>query len=85
MLVYVSDAADGEDWGTEIYDCALTRVGRAPGDFAKGLIFIPGENTRHGVERRSFAGIRKSIIVNYVKPEWRACHELALPHEPVTA
>ena len=83
MLVYLSDAADAEDWGTDIYDRALTRVGRVPGGFNKGLIFIPGENTWHGVERRCFAGIRKSIIVNYVKPEWRARHELAFPAEPV--
>jgi hypothetical protein len=30
------------------------------------------------------AGKRKSLIVNYVKPEWRARHELAYPETPVT-
>lgn len=29
------------------------------------------------------AGVRKSLIVNYVKPEWRARHELAYPGAPV--
>lgn len=83
MLVYLSDRPEAEGWGTDIYDTALTHLGSAPGGFNKGLIFIPGTDTWHGVEKRSFAGIRKSIIVNYVKPEWRSRHELAFPDYPL--
>jgi hypothetical protein len=85
MLVYLSDQADCEGWGTDIYDGALQHVGAAPGGFDKGLIFIPGTNTWHGVQKRQYAGVRKSIIINYVKPEWRSRHELAFPHEAVRA
>jgi hypothetical protein len=83
MLIYLSDQPDAAHWGTDIYDDKLRWIAQAPGDFDKGLIFIPGNDTWHGVIKREYAGIRKSIIVNYVKPEWRARHELAFPHQPV--
>lgn len=83
MLIYLSDAPGAEDWGTDIYDQELRHVGRAPGGFNKGLIFIPGTDTWHGVEKRAIDGVRKSIIINYVKPEWRARHELAFPEQPI--
>lgn len=83
MLVYLSDRPEAEGWGTDIYDAALTHLGSAPGGFNKGLIFIPGADTWHGVEKRSFAGVRRSIIINYVKPEWRSRHELAFPDQSV--
>lgn len=85
MLVYLSDAPGAEDWGTDIYDRSLRHAGRAPGGFNRGLVFVPGDDTFHGVEKREIAGVRKSIIVNYVKPEWRARHELAYPDAPVVA
>ncbi len=47
------------------------------------LIFIPGENTWHGWHRRPIVGVRRSLIVNYVRPEWRSRHELAFPDQPV--
>ncbi len=83
MLVYLSDSGDAAGWGTDIYDDALTHLGQAPGGFNRGLIFIPGHDTWHGVEKRSYNGVRKSIIVNYVVPEWRSRHELAYPDQPV--
>jgi hypothetical protein len=85
MLVYLSDTPDAAQWGTDIYDGALRWVGQAPGDFDKGLIFLPDVDTWHGVVKRDYAGIRKSIIINYVKPEWRARHELAFADQPVAA
>jgi hypothetical protein len=27
-------------------------------------------------------GIRRSLIVNYVKPDWRSRHELSFPDRP---
>ena len=83
MLVYLSDTPEAGKWGTDIYDRELRHVGAAPGGFNRGLIFIPGTDTWHGVARRKFDGVRKSIIINYVKPEWRARHELAFPDQPV--
>jgi len=83
MLVYLSDLPGCEEWGTDVYDETFHHVGRAPGGFNKGLIFIPATNTWHGVEKRQYAGVRRSIIINYVKPEWRSRHELAFPDEPV--
>jgi hypothetical protein len=83
MLVYLSDTPEAEQWGTDIFDRELRQQGQAPGGFDKGLIFIPADDTWHGVVKRDYAGIRKSIIINYVKPEWRARHELAFPNLPV--
>ena len=52
-------------------------AGTTPYDKNLGLIFIPGPNTWHGFRRRPIRGVRKSIIVNYVGPEWRDSWELA--------
>ena len=83
LLVYLSDRAEAEGWGTDIYDGARRPIGTAPGGFNKGLLFVPGGDSWHGVEKRDFSGVRKSIIVNYVIPEWRSRHELAYPDAPV--
>ncbi|MEC4593879.1 MULTISPECIES: 2OG-Fe(II) oxygenase [Nitrospirillum] len=84
MLVYLSTGPDAENLGTDIMDGPEGgHAGRASGRFNTGLVFIPGGDTWHGFARRPFQGIRRTIIINYVKPEWRARHELAFPTEPV--
>lgn len=83
LTVFLSDAPGSEDWGTDIYDSERRHIGRAPGAFNSGYAFIPATDTWHGVEKRKFDGVRRSIIVNYVKPEWRSRHELAFPDSPV--
>ena len=40
---------------------------------------MPASDTWHGFHKRPIAGVRRSLIVNYVKPEWRSRHELAYP------
>jgi hypothetical protein len=85
MLVYLSTGPGSEAWGTDIYDADRTRVATVPSRFNTGLIFVPAPDTWHGVERRPIAGVRRSLIVNYVSDEWRARHELAFPDRPVTA
>jgi hypothetical protein len=85
LLVYLSDHPDAEEWGTDIMDRAGTVLGRAPGGFNRGLMFVPGPETWHGFAKRPLRGVRRSIIVNYVKPEWRSRHELAFPETPVAA
>jgi hypothetical protein len=83
MLIYLCREAGAAEWGTDLYDDPDRWVGRAPGDFARGLVFIPASNTWHGFARRPIAGIRRSLIVNYVIPQWRSRHELAFPDRPV--
>jgi hypothetical protein len=83
MLVYLSDDPDAEDWGTDIMDASGGVLRRVPGAFNTGLIFIPGADTWHGFSRRPIPGVRRSLVVNYVKPEWRSRHELAFPETAV--
>ncbi len=83
MLIYLSDTPEAKGWGTDVYDAEGHHLGAADGSFNRGLIFIPGRDTWHGVAKRTFAGVRKSIIVNFVKPEWRSRHELAFADRPV--
>jgi hypothetical protein len=79
MLVYVSDDPALEDAGTNVMDDTPEHkvVATAPFKFNNGLIFIPGSNTWHGFTPRPIRGVRKSIIINYVSPAWRATEELA--------
>jgi hypothetical protein len=84
MLIYLADPPPGEPWGTDIYASATEFVGTAPSGRNHGLIFIPGANTWHGFKKRQITGVRRSLIVNYVTPEWRSRHELAFPEMPVS-
>jgi hypothetical protein len=79
MLTYLSDDPGGEAWGTDILDADLNLVATTPYRRNAGLIFVPGADTWHGFHRRPIVGVRRSLIVNYVKPEWRSRHELAFP------
>jgi len=83
MLVYLSEEPGSEAWGTDLLDRDLNIVATAPYRRNSGLIFIPGSDTWHGFHRREIAGVRRSLIVNYVKPEWRSRHELAFPDRPI--
>jgi hypothetical protein len=82
-LVYLTDTEEAESLGTDLYDSEKRHLGHAPGHFNWGLVFVPGADTWHGFRRRAFDSVRKSLIVNYVGPEWRARHELAFPDAPV--
>lgn len=79
MLVYLSGEPELGDAGTDIYDASPEHrcVATAPYAKNKGLIFIPGLNTWHGVSKRPIRGVRKSLIINWVSPEWRDRWELA--------
>ena len=83
MLIYLNREPQGADWGTDIYSDRDTHVGRAPAGFNKGLIFVPSDKTWHGFAKRPMNGVRKSLIINYVGPEWRNRHELCFPEEAV--
>ena len=83
MLIYLNREPQGSNWGTDIYSDHDTYVGRAPAGVNRGLIFVPSDKTWHGFEKRPMNGIRKSLIINYVGPEWRNRHELCFPEDPV--
>ncbi len=83
MMVYLSDDPGSETWGTDLLDGPDRLVATTPYGRNSGIIFIPAANTWHGFHRRPIAGVRRSLIVNYVKPEWRSRHELAFPDRAV--
>lgn len=85
FLHYLFDVPGGETIGTDYYedDDANTHAGTSPSAFNQGFVFIPARNTWHGFEKRPITGIRKSVIINYVGPEWRNRQELAFPNDPV--
>lgn len=83
FLIYLSEGEGSEHWGTDIYDQDRRFLGSVHAPFNTGMIFVPASDTWHGFERRPITGTRKVLIVNYVKPEWRARHELAYPERPV--
>lgn len=85
LLIYLSDGPGASDWGTDLYDKDLHYVGRAPSAFNSGLIFVPGADTWHGFEPRPIRGVRRSLIVNYVKSEWRDRAQLCFPDRPIAA
>ena len=79
MLVYLADAPELHDAGTDVYDASPEHklVTTAPCEWNAGMFFVPGKDTWHGFTPRPIRGVRKSIIINYVSPEWRAVEELA--------
>lgn len=85
FLIYLSGGPNGAGLGTDLMDEKGAVLGSAPFAPNRGLIFIPGGDTWHGFKRRPILGVRRSLIVNYVGPEWRARHELAFPDRPIGA
>jgi hypothetical protein len=79
MLIYLSDDPGLRLAGTDIHEGPpdFKYVTSAPYGKNLGVIFIPAGNTWHGVGHNPISGLRKSIIVNYVAPEWRDTFELA--------
>lgn len=79
MLVYLSDDPGLALAGTDIHEGPpdFNYVGSAPYGENLGVVFIPGKNTWHGVGHHPVTGVRKSIIINYVTPDWRDTWELA--------
>jgi len=84
MLIYLNREPQGSNWGTDIYSDHDTHVGRAPAGVNRGLIFVPSDKTWHGFEKRPMNGVRKSLIINYVGPEWRNRHELCFPEDAIS-
>ena len=83
IMTFLSTGPESESWGTDIYDRDKRLLGAVPGDFNCGLIFVPGTDTHHGFEKRPIRSLRRSLMLNYVGPEWRSRHELCFPDRPV--
>jgi hypothetical protein len=83
MLVYLSNDPGSEAWGTDLLDGPDRLVLTTPYQRNFGFIFIPSAESWHGFHRRPIVGVRRSLIVNYVRPEWRSRHELAFPERAV--
>ncbi len=85
MLLYLSKDDAHRDLGTDIYDAEKRHVARSPFIPNGAMVFVPSTNTFHGFEPRTIAGIRKSVIINYVTTEWRAREQLSFPDQPIAA
>lgn len=83
MLLYLSSGPGADTLGTDVFDGEGRIVKTSPSPFNGGLVFVPSDRSWHGFRRRPIEGVRKSVIVNYVGPEWRARHELSYPDQPV--
>ena len=71
------------DLGTDLYETPSVWCERAAFNWNGALLFVPSDKTWHGFEPRRIAGVRRSVIVNYVTDEWRARDQLAFPNEPL--
>lgn len=85
LQIYLSRGPGAGGWGTDLFESPTACIESVPAPFNSGLSFVPGPATWHGFRRRPITGLRRSIIVNYVKPEWQARHELARPEQPIAA
>jgi hypothetical protein len=85
ILIYLPDAPDQGDLGTDIYVDPDTWSHRPPFEWNSALAFVPSDNTYHGFERREIPRVRRTVIVNYVTQDWRAREQLAYPDITVRA
>ncbi|WP_322628829.1 2OG-Fe(II) oxygenase [Halothiobacillus sp.] len=83
MLAYMAEDPEHVQWGTDIYFSKEQHAEQVPATFNTAMIFVPADNTWHGFEPRPINGIRRTLIINYVAPEWRNRHELAFPNTPI--
>jgi hypothetical protein len=82
-LIYLSQGPGHETLGTDIYTRPGQHFGAPPFRRGGAMIFVPGDNTWHGFEKRPIDGVRRSVILNYVTHEWRAREQLSFPDATV--
>ena len=83
MLIYLRPGEGQESLGTDLYRGPGAWAKRIPFEANTAVVFVPAGDTWHGMERRAIAGVRKSVIMNYVTDDWRAREQLAYPATPV--
>jgi hypothetical protein len=69
--------------GTDLHSDAQTFARRVPFIPNTALVFVPGDHTWHGFAPRPIAGVRRSLIINFVGADWRAREQLSFPDRPV--
>lgn len=79
ILLYLSKDADSKTWGTDIFYDHERYHSTVPYESNTALMFFPSDHTWHGFNRRKIQGVRKTLIINYVTPEWRNRQELVHP------
>lgn len=84
VLLYISDEPGQNALGTDVYAADKSWAKRTPFAPNVAMAFVPS-NTYHGFEKREIAGIRKSLILNYVTTDWRDREQLAFPEKTVSA
>jgi hypothetical protein len=84
LLLYLSKDPSHKDLGTDIYDGDKKHLCRSAFAPNAAFVFVPGNNTYHGFEKRPIKGVRTSLIINYVTNEWRAREQLSFPETPIT-
>ncbi len=82
-LISLAEGEEQADLGTDIYSPHNRLHKRAPFRRNGALMFVPGAATCHGFEKRPIAGLRRSLILNYVGPQWRERGQLAFPDRPI--
>lgn len=82
-LIYLSQGRGHEKLGTDIYESPEKHFGVSPFKRGGAMVFVPGDDTWHGFERRPIEGVRRSVILNYVTRDWRAREQLSYPDRPV--
>ncbi|MGD1038000.1 MAG: 2OG-Fe(II) oxygenase [Roseiarcus sp.] len=82
-LIYLSDGPGHETLGTDIYWSRERHFGVSPFKRGAAMVFVPGDDTWHGFEKRRIEGVRRSAILNYVTHEWRAREQLSFPERAV--
>lgn len=85
MLIYLAQDEAQSDLGTDLYFEPGRWARRSAFIDNSALIFVPGDDTWHGLARRTISGVRRSVIMNYVTADWRAREQLAYPETPVRA
>ena len=84
LTLLVQFAAEGQaELGTDLYGGPGAWCERAPFGWNAALMFVPSNDTWHGFQARPIAGLRRSVIVNYVTDDWRAREQLAFPDRPL--
>jgi hypothetical protein len=82
-LIYLSQGPGHETLGTDIYETPDKHFGVSPFKRGAAMIFVPGDNTWHGFEKRKIEGVRRSVILNYVTHDWKAREQLSFPERTV--
>ena len=65
-LIFVNNAKESEDLGTDFYNKKLEKVKTVPYRHNYGYLFTSGPNTWHGMEKKKINKERRCIQVNYV-------------------